>query len=627
MPPLALVLLTALSATAPEPPLQTLVFYNARLAARDGRPKDVLKLWLLRNAVAQGRALAGLHDPDFLSLVWLALGDTGLCPDGLFDDAGGAGVRPLALHNWFVKTLALSEPEERPSAFEAFDVGLQARDVSLKDVLSAAELGSVTFSRGLCVEPWLRLFEPSTYRLPDFKDRLSVARLMRQLLRESRRTLAPTKVLHQAAVEARIFDLDLMITELETREARQAARERNEALTALALPPLAARTFVPSSASEEGAILRRTLAWSPADWLTLTPERRLYLFSKTLPLQEDRAALNARLGAIIDALVERRAGAEIEQWIGWLGPKDAPATRELLSAGARGQRLLSLDRSTGFRERGVIALLRGVTALETGDLTESMRSFAFAVARADESRQGERVLALARRWLAFVLSRHETTDDVLATLAALLPRHEAREVVAELVWAAALNADLPSFERGARAIQGNGAMDARVVRLKPLAAGKLTDFANALRASLEAEPYATLRFLRQLVEKLEASEDGVRRAQAPTVAVLLKLLGPLSIDKAGGSAQVRVAQELTDRLQAVLDGLDDRAATLTGPGALSPKRETFVGSVRLAPVDPLPWPFSAPEPQAPSVFTPLSVVPVEWTGADGSLVMGFRVGD
>lgn len=621
----AALLAATLVAAAPEPPVQTLVFYNARLAARDGRPHDVLKLWLLHNSVAQSRGLPGTHDPDFLSLVWLALGDTGLCTDGLFDDAKGAGVRPVALHNWFVKAMALGDVEDGSPAFDAFDQGVQARDVSLRDVLSATELESVTFSRGLCVEPWLRLFDPNTLTLPDFKARLPVARVMRQLLREARRTLSPVKVQHQAAVDARIFDLDLMITELELREARDKARERNEALRELRLPPMQTGTFVPASGSEEGAILRRTLAWTPADWLTLSPERRQYLFARSLPLQTDRAALNARLGTLIDALIEQKAGAELEQWIGWLGPKDSPAVRELLSSGERGQRLLGLDRSTGFRERAVIALLRGVTALQTGDLTESLRSFAFAFAHADESRDAARVLALARRWLSFVLSRHETTDELLATLAALLPKHESREIVSELVWAAALNADLASFERCAKVVQGSGAMEARITRLRPLAAGKLTDFANGLRGALEAEPYATLRFTRLLVEKLEASDDSVRRAQGPTIAVLLKLLGPLSVDKAGGSSQVRVALELIDRLQAVLDGLDEHAAALTGPSALSPSRETFVGSVRLAPVDPLPWPFAPPEPSAPSVFSPLRVVPVEWTGADGALVMGFRI--
>jgi len=42
--------------------------------------------------------------------------------------------------------------------------------------------------------------------------------------------------------------------------------------------------------------------------------------------------------------------------------------------------------------------------------------------------------------------------------------------------------------------------------------------------------------------------------------------------------------------------------------ALAPKHEAFAGNIRLAPADPLPWPFVMPDPEAPSAFVPLLLV-------------------
>jgi len=58
---------------------------------------------------------------------------------------------------------------------------------------------------------------------------------------------------------------------------------------------------------------------------------------------------------------------------------------------------------------------------------------------------------------------------------------------------------------------------------------------------------------------------------------------------------------------------------------MGPRHEAFAGNVRLAPGDPLPWPFKAPEPEAPSPFTPLRLIPVEWRAPDGALVFGWRL--
>ena len=91
----------ALVLAAAEPSDQTVVFYNARMALREGKPGEVLKLWLLRNGIAdQGRHL-GKHDEEFRSVVWAALGQLGICQDGYpKDDEGGAALWPISVHNW-----------------------------------------------------------------------------------------------------------------------------------------------------------------------------------------------------------------------------------------------------------------------------------------------------------------------------------------------------------------------------------------------------------------------------------------------------------------------------------------------------------------------------------------------
>ena len=83
-----------------------------------------------------------------------------------------------------------------------------------------------------------------------------------------------------------------------------------------------------------------------------------------------------------------------------------------------------------------------------------------------------------------------------------------------------------------------------------------------------------------------------------------------------------------ERTQAILEGLGGLgldASARDRARALAPGSTVFAGSVRLAPGDPLPWPFSGPEPSAPSIFEPIQLVLQEWTGEDGALVFGWSI--
>jgi hypothetical protein len=624
--PVATVALALAPAAPPEglPTNQTLVFYNARLALRDDRPADALKLWLIRNSLANEGARSH-HDEDFRSVTWAALGDLGLCQDGFAkDDQGGAGLWPLALHNWLIQTLAKGPPPPPRTPFDAFDVGRQQRFFSVHDVLSSSELKSATFVRSFCFAPTVELgHEPWA----DLTDRLTAGRLLRRLLVMSLKTLVREKVLSVAAVEARIFDLDLALAQLQARRSRRDGVAANQKARNVGVSETGAKEAREAAAawpknSAQAAFLRKSLTWTASEWLTLNRQRRLFLFAQARPFADDVNASQQLVLDIIDALIERKAGDEIESWIGFLDADRHAA----LTSGERGKRILELDRTSGFRERAAIALQRGVGFLEAGQQQEALRSFAYAMSSAEDSRDSTATLALARRWLSYVLSRYETNDEVISTLKALVPKQEYNSVIEDLVWRAALSADEKSFERVVASAPRGSAFDARIARLRLLARGKAGEMVTGLRDATADEPYLTLRFVRQLLEELEAEDADVRKANAPMLKLVINVLDSLVGAPGGNKSQSRSAEELIARANSILEGLSQLDASAAAKArALSPRHETFAGNIRLAPADVLPWPFRAPETEAPSAFIPLALEPLEWRDAKGALVFGWRL--
>src|SRR4051812_43429186 len=94
------------------------------------------------------------------------------------------------------------------------------------------------------------------------------------------------------------------------------------------------------------------------------------------------------------------------------------------------------------------------------------------------------------------------------------------------------------------------------------------------------------------------------------------------------TSQSNAAEELIGRTDALLGGLGRFDTGAAGKArALSLKHETFAGNVRLAPADPLPWPFAKATPTPAPVFLPLKLEPLEWRDAKGELVFGWRVSE
>lgn len=631
-PLLALAIISA----GPGPTDQTLIHYNARMALREGHPDEALKLWLLRNAVESETRVVSADDSEFRSVTWAALGRLGLCPDGFSPDDQGAGLWPIALHNWVVRNMRRPPPVDGPSPFEAFALGRQQRWVSLHDVLDAAELDAVVFRRSSCWQAIRLTLLAGEDWDASLGDRQVTARVLRRLLRQGAQTLAADRVVGRAVIESRLFDLNLRISGLRQRAGRRARRdERRQGRSAglskaemaehhKAKAPLATPTD-----SEAGRLLRGSLQWPAQEWMTLSADRRQFLFAHAVATQLDPGATRALKLAVIDRLIDSGQGGELHTWIAHLASGDDEASKRRVWAGDRGRRLLALDDKTGFRERGVIALHRGIEDMAAGRLPEALRAIAHSVRWADGSRAGDDLRNLGRRWLSFVASQFRVTDELFAMLRAVVPRGDYRGVIEDQLWHAALQADEVSFERCVAQQSGRGALVRRTDLLRPLANGDAGAFEFAIREGMADAPHSSLRLLKQYVERLQAEEAGTRLQHVPLLRRLQTLLSEASAVAAAESRKLRQADVIAGAMRALIDGAVGVLRTPQGGAGegLSPDREVFGGSLRVAPSDALPWPFHVADAKAPPVFTPIELRPVEWRTQAGQRVFGWRIGD
>lgn len=161
----------------------------------------------------------------------------------------------------------------------------------------------------------------------------------------------------------------------------------------------------------------------------------------------------------------------------------------------------------------------------------------------------------------------------------------------------------------------------------PLAEGDATTFTRGIADGLEESPGEVMRFLDEYLERLELEETRVRLAQRPVLVRLRALLEEVA-DPTTSSRQTRQASALLERSLALLEGLgtagEDGSARDAGR-RLDPDAEVFAGSVRLAPSDPLPWPFTATEATSPGILVPIALEPVEWRDGDGGWTFGWAL--
>jgi len=620
-----LLLLVLGEATPAAPDVPPHVYYNARMALREARPKEALKLWFLRNTVASEHGTVSAWDEHFVSVTWMALGDLGLCQDGLRYDTGGAGVWPVALHNWFVRNRRKKEYPDQPAPFDAFELARQQRKINIHDVLNAEELRKIRFFRSKCLRMQDVMVEADGSMFDDASEIGLALDVMSSLLAKSLRTVSSEHVRGVSAIEARMLDVRLRKIEHVAKLRRREARKRRRRTKQLKLAPGPSIDVV--RAQQMGELLAITEGWTVDDWMVIDPKRRVFLYDQAREATETDAHHRQIQLGVIDRLITRKSGQELRAWIAWLSEDES--AWPLVWSGDRGKALLGLERDTEFRERSAIALHRGVDFLGSGQLDQALRSFAYALHHADESTSSESIRGLSLRWLSYVASRFEVTDELVTMLVALVPRADLGQILEDLLWTAAFSADAASFDRILGAHRGRGAMRRRAARLRSLADGDTGKFLTAMRDELLDAPHTGLRFVRRFFQRLQTQDGDVRLAHRETLRSIREILNAARPESERRGSLPRKLGEMDEIAASMLDGLpaieSDESARDRARG-LAPSTEVFAGNIRLAPSDPLPWPFPIPTGlRAPSVFTPLPAVPVEWR-RDGGLVMGWKLG-
>lgn len=651
-------------------PPQTHLYYNARVALREDRAEDVLKLWLLRNALESGgEDPDAKQDSDFRSMLWVALSAEGYCHDGLRadDDFEGAGLWPLAMFNYVGRSTARQPPPGRPRTFSSFDVGYQQRQVSLYDVLSVEELKVVRFDRGTCWRPWMMLPWLGTPHWLDLDDRLSRGVMMRDLIEKATETLKHERVRGEIVLETRLFDIEVALARLAKAKTKRevgimAQLARTTGISNAATVLTREKRMADVRQGQHADLLRRSLGWSELNWFSLSRNRRLALFGEAVDSFRDdpefKQPLRQALLQNVDTLIRKEDGEELNQWLGFVAigepgaqirPVDDEAdkpekTNETVSTamiietkakrreaigdfvyGARGERLLSLDhKKSGFREHAVVALWRGVDYLERGYPLDAMRAFALAMKESDNSTRRDEVHNLAKRWFGYVLAVHRADTEALAIMETFLTPLDRNELLEVLMWRAAFHGDEASFERVADGVRKGGSLDFRVRHLRTLASGDAARMYRELREETLDRPHALYKFVKVLVEELATESLDVRLNNRATFDNAIIALRDASIGANKGLRR-RMDEQIL-RIQTLLDGLDlydpsaEGRARRAAPGA-----ESYAGAVRLAPSDPLPWPFVEPRVSAPSAFSALILKPVEWWDEDGERVFGWHI--
>ena len=577
---------------APPPSEQTLVYYNARLALQDGEPDEVVRLWLLRNALYAKTRRVSAYDDAFRSVVWVAMSELDLCSDGFATDEAGSGLWPIALHNRIVSGDRPDDP--RPAHFARLQDGRQQRAISMHSVLGTEELRSVNLRTTRCYQ------NSRLHTLLDLdgssRDPSPATRLawLTHLLTRSRDTLGDD-VSGTALIEARLFDLHL--AQMEEAD----------------LP----------AESEAAQILNDSTSWTPQEWMALSPERRRFLFDQARDHLGPNDALDALAIELVDAVALAGEGDEVGEWIARC-PRNLD--RQRIWSGATGELLLAMGPESRFRERAVLSLHRGVAAAEMGRDADAVTAFATALRHAPDSSHSQQVAALSRRWLFAIVAEFTPTAPLLDRLVTTLPEGDAADLVEQLLWTTALRADADGFERLTQTDVLPRRADRTIALLHPLAVGDSGGFIEQVEHGLSQSPRSTLRLLTEYVHRLESERTSLRATHVQHV--FTPLADRLLPGMAGewGTSHRRPSIALWDRLAATARGVGARRGAPESLQTRGPEPIAHVGTVRVLPTDPLPWPFLATRTRAPSVLQPLHAEPLTWED-DGQLTFGWQLSE
>ena len=613
-------------------PAQRLVFWNARNQLREQNPSDVIRLWILHNSLAaNGLVSTPEEEAHFRSALWVALGDMGYCPDGLAVDEDAAGIWTLAMFNWMLRAYGKDDDVETYEYWNTFEAGIVSRPVSLFDVLDAEEIRTFYPHREKCyaeLTTMLRL-KMSPFRYPN--ERYLLGEYLRHLLLHALKKLNPTDVEGISLLQVRLFDLNAEMVRMVKRRMQQnddavASILRQAGFGEAQIDRYRLRQGQRLKEKEESELWRRALGWPVREWMNLSPKRRISLFRDLDHDAFDEGKRDELLMGILDALIEKGLGRELQGWMGFAAQEGRKERFEKrLFDGERGKKMLALTKDGGFVEHSVVALYRGIYEVQRGEKLAALRSFAFAINASSSSVLSSEVHAISLRWFSFILSRYETTDDVLEIVRSFISKEDARSITNILLWRAALHRDEVSFRR----ILAAAAKTSRLNRLVKDLEGLIGENNESIISLGDApdSPGPTrrkVRFVQEYIDRLSLEPVDVRAKHTQ----LLESLRDSLQEKAEGSrsgtkkAALRVAQEVQIHLDA-LGRVDESAVGQARASALD--WSAYAGSVRLAPADEVPWPFKLSSDRAPSAFRTLRLTPIEWRDENQELVYGWRI--
>jgi len=452
--------------------------------------------------------------------------------------------------------------------------------------------------------------------------------VLRDLLEKAQSTLSKDKVQTQVLLETRLFDLEAALSKLAARKIKRETGMLSRVLRSMGVSEsgvqlLRDQRMAEYRKSDYTNLLKRALQWKSESWLSLSQNRRLALFAESDKNVSELTPKAETVFLMVDALEAKKEGAEAEAWLSYIkGYGETYVADAVL--GARGERLMSLEPDDGFRERATIALHRGVDYLKRGAQRDALRSFAYALGHADESKSAELVHGLSKRWLSYVLSQYESDDEVMAILNNFVPPTDRDELFESLLWRAAFHVDEKSFERVANNKRKRTKLSRLIEQLRPLSKGDAKSVFAAIENKYAESPYAIWRFVDKLVGELSLEPLDVRSNNRATLAFADDLL-----KRKGESASKSVLKKIDEartKIQVLRDAIDEFDNSPYGRArAQRADYETYAGSVRLAPADLLPWPFLKAQVVAPSPFAKIKLTPIEWKDSDDEVVFGWKI--
>ena len=584
-----------------------MILRQMRRSIENIKNADVMRWWLARGALeAQGRT-NDLIVP-MTSALWVAAGATGACIENYPYDNSGAGIWPVAMHNYLVHNINInrSKGETLQNQFQFFKKSKQSRLISYDDLLNSVELKSFITRSGSCAarSNILQNLERLNTDYKDANNRTTIAVSMLHFLMRARETINAEFVMSNSLIEARIFDLKLYLA---SQKKGKGGR--------------------PMTAPEKAELLQLASKWNVSDWMSLRAERRLFLYSQIADSIADYETKQKIILGIIDALISEKKGTEISDWVAFLNATEYEQ-KKVIWDGQRGDRLLGLGAESGFTHRGVVALHRGVYFFQAGDVREALRSFSLAIKYSDESAQPQPVRLAARRWLSYVAGSYDVKPELVAVLKEVLPREDFNIILQDLVWRSALHFDNKSFDSLMKFASGQAAWTARLQRLVSLSRGKVREFNSELNASLNEDPYASSKFITELFDHIESEEIKIRKDLNPVLLALQGQFLSMQADPEKGKSSSRFLSEALIRCDALLKGSTQGGAVLKTARenirSLNPKAVVFAGSVRLAPTDILPWEFLQRTFEPPSVFLDIGIFPAELVAKNMDNIPGWK---